>query len=78
MAMLAHIRAKTRGTPIQRHLPQQTATDQHTQAIVNGGEGNLGHPPFDPFENFVRSRMIATIRHHLENFAALPGKTKAR
>jgi hypothetical protein len=77
MTMLPHIRAKARGTPIQRHLPEQPAPDEHTEAIINRRKRNLRHPPLDAFEDFVRCRMIPTIRHDFENFAALAGKTEA-
>ena len=76
MAMLPHIRAEPRRTPVQRHLPQQPAPHQHTQTIVDRRERNLRHPPLHPFKNLIGRRMIVTIRDDLKNLAPLPRKTK--
>lgn len=78
MAMLPHIRAKTGGTSIKRNLTQKTAPHQNTQAVVNGGKRDFGHAPFHAIEDLIGRRMVVTIRDHLENFAPLACKTKAR
>ena len=41
MAMLAHVRAKPRGTALQANLPHQTALHQGRQAIIYRGHRNI-------------------------------------
>ena len=77
MAVFPHVRAKSRWTPIQRHLAHQPALHQHTQAVVDRRKRNFRHPPFCPLKYFVRRRMVVAVRHHFENFLPLLRGTKS-
>ena len=76
MTVLPHIRTKARRTAVQRDLPEQPASHQHAQAIVNRRERNFRHPPLHSLENFVRSRVIVAFRDDFEDLTALTRKTK--
>ena len=77
VAVLAHVWAKSCRAAIECNLAEQTAAHQHTEAIINGGEGNFGHAPLHPLKNLIGGGVIVTIGDYFENFLALPGETKA-
>src|SRR5438309_31327 len=43
MMVVLHVRAVTRGGPVQIHQADQATVHQRIEAIVNGGHGNLRH-----------------------------------
>ena len=62
VAMLLHVRAKTRRPAVDVHLPRHTALHQRVEAVVNRRHGNIGHLAFGADENFLGRRMIALLR----------------
>lgn len=76
MAVFPHVRAEARGTSIEGHLANQAATDEHTQAVINGCEGNLRHAFFGALENLVSGRMVVAAGNHFENLFTLAGRAE--
>lgn len=76
MRVLLHIRAKTRCTTLQVHLPRQAGLHERIQTIVNGRVGNFRHRFFGAKENLIRRRMIALVGEHVIDTTSLRRETK--
>ena len=74
MAVLAHIRAKTRCAAVQDDEADQPAFYQRIEAVVNRGHGNVGHGFFGPDEDLLRRGMVALLQQHIINMLALGRK----
>jgi hypothetical protein len=77
MAMLVHVRAKSRRSAVQGYLPYQAGFDEGIQAVINSGMGNLRHLLFRPDEDLIRRGMIALMQQHVINLLPLGRKTEA-
>lgn len=73
VAVLPHVGTEPGRAPFQRDLTHEATANEHIQAIVDRGEGNLRHPVLGALENVVRGRVVVALGDDLENVLALPG-----
>ena len=76
VAMLAHVRAKTRGAAVDIHLTSHAGLNQGVQAVVNRGHGNIRHLALGADKDFLSRRMIPLFNEHIVDVLALRGEPK--
>lgn len=77
VAMLLHVRAKTRCPAVHRDLAGHPRAHQRIQAIINRRHRNLRHAPLGANENFLSRGMIALLHQDVIDLTALRREAKA-
>ena len=77
VAMLPHIRAKTRRAAVHIHLPRHPGLHERIQAIVNRCHGNFRHPVLGADEYFLCRGMIPFLDQHIIDVLALRSESEA-
>jgi len=77
MPVLAHVRAKTNGSAIQDHLPNQTAFHEHAEAVVNGREGDFGVRLLGSLEDEFGGWVVVALGNYVEHLLALTRHAQA-
>ena len=77
MAMLLHVRAKSRRATFELNLPDETTFYKCIEAVINRRVGNFRHRAFGADENFLCRRVIAFLHDHVIDVLALRREPKA-
>ena len=77
VAMLAHIRAKTRRPAVHVHLARHAGLHQRIETIINRRHRNIRHLALGANKNFLRRRMIPLLDQHIIHLLALRGEPEA-
>lgn len=76
VGVIADIRAKAAGRPVQVDLSHQPALGKGLQTVVDRSQGNTGHAIFDPHEDLHGGGVIALVEKSLVDLPALFGEPK--
>ena len=71
VAMLSHVRAKPCRAPFKGNLPNQSALDQGSQAIIYRSHRNIRHRALGPHENLLRGGMVTFMQEDIVNLLPL-------
>ena len=77
MKMLVHVGTIPGRASIEIDLPHESALHQRVQAVVDGGDGDLGTPLFGPDEYLFSGRMIAPLQQDVIDLLPLSSQSEA-